>query len=114
MSHRREQLLEAVRLKLGGTATAGAAELALVAVLRALTDGLRRDGEVRLSGFGSFRIKERASRRLLLPGSDTVMQLPARRVVAFTPSPSLQQRPTAALAESVGEPQNSAENKIRP
>lgn len=99
LSHRREQLIEAVRLKLGGTATSGAAELALGTVLRALTDGLRRDGEVRLSGFGSFRIKERAARRLLLPGSDTAMRLPARRIVAFTPSPRLQSRSAAASAD---------------
>lgn len=99
LSHRREQLIEAVRLKLGGTATTGAAELALGTVLRALTDGLRRDGEVRLSGFGSFRIKERAARRLLLPGSDTAMRLPARRIVSFTPSPRLQSRPAAAPAD---------------
>lgn len=100
LSHRREQLIEAVRLKLGGTATTGAAELALGAVLRALTDGLRRDGEVRLSGFGSFRIKERASRRLLLPGSDTAMCLPARRIVSFTPSPRLQSRTASASADA--------------
>ncbi|HIX19955.1 MAG TPA: HU family DNA-binding protein [Candidatus Akkermansia intestinigallinarum] len=92
MSNRSRQLLEAVRSRLGGTATTGAAVLALQAVLRALTDGLRQDGEVHLSGFGSFRIKTRAARRLLLPGRADEVRLPQRRVLCFSPSSRRQRR----------------------
>lgn len=64
----RHSLLELVRQQLGGTATPMAAQLALHAVLRGIRDGLNQDGEVRLAGFGTFRVQQRAPRRLLLPG----------------------------------------------
>ncbi len=81
-------LTERIRRALGGTATPGAAELALASVTAAITEGLLEDGEVRLAGFGTFRLRERAPRRLLLPGSGTPMQLPRRCVACFTPSPA--------------------------
>ncbi len=89
MPHRatinRKELLEHIRRALGGTATPSAAELALEAVTRAIQDGLREDGEVRLARFGSFRMRSVAARRLLLPGSGKEMQLPQRRVLRFIP-----------------------------
>lgn len=84
MTH--SELLEEIRRALGGTATQSAAELALNAVTRAIRDGLAEDGEVKLAGFGSFRYKEVAARRLCLPHSGESMQLPARRVLRFVPS----------------------------
>ena len=79
----RRQLLELVRHALGGTATPGAAELALTAVTRAIKDGLKEDREVKLARFGTFRMRRVASRRLLLPGSGQEMQLPERDVLRF-------------------------------
>ncbi|MBR5886599.1 MAG: HU family DNA-binding protein [Akkermansia sp.] len=84
----RKQLLEHIRNALGGTATHRAAELALNSVIRAMQDGLREDGEVKLARFGTFRMRQVAARRLLLPGSNSPMQLPSRRVLRFTPTPS--------------------------
>ncbi len=83
----RKQLLELIRNALGGTATHRAAELALDSVIRALQDGLREDGEVKLARFGTFRMRQVAARRLLLPGSNNPMELPSRRVLRFTPTP---------------------------
>ena len=54
----KKQLLEHIRLALGGTATQSAAELALQAVTRAIQDGLREDGEVKLARFGTFRMRQ--------------------------------------------------------
>lgn len=79
----RRQLLELVRHALGGTATPGAAELALTAVTRAIKDGLKEDREVKLARFGTFRMRRVAARRLLLPGSGQEMQLPERNVLRF-------------------------------
>ena len=79
-------LLDTIRHALGGTATQQAAELALKAVLQAIHDGLAEDGEVKLAGFGSFRIKTVAARRLVLPHSKESMQLPPRQVLRFIPS----------------------------
>ncbi len=81
-------IAERVRQALGGTATPGAAELALATVTTAITEGLLADGEVRLAGFGSLRLRKRAPRRLLLPGTQTPMQLPCRWAICFTPSPA--------------------------
>ncbi len=79
----RAALQELVRQHLGGTATPMAAQLALDAVLRAIHDGLCEDQEVRLARFGTFRIRERAPRRLLSPGTAQPLQLPRRRVITF-------------------------------
>lgn len=84
MTH--QELLESIRRALGGTATHGAAELALHAVVRAILDGLAEDGEVKLAGFGSFRYKTVAARKLQLPHSRESMELPPRRVLRFIPS----------------------------
>ncbi|MBE6416274.1 MAG: DNA-binding protein [Akkermansiaceae bacterium] len=79
----RQGLQELVRQQLGGTATPMAAQLALDAVLRGIADGLAADEEVRIARFGTFRIKHREARRLLLPGSRTEHILPPRKVVCF-------------------------------
>lgn len=81
----RRQLLDLIRNELGGTATQSAADLALSAVIRAIQDGLREDGEVKLANFGSFRLRRVGARKLLLPGSGTPMQLPEREVLRFIP-----------------------------
>lgn len=72
-----------VRQHLGGTATPMAAQLALDAVLRAIGDGLREDQLVRLAHFGTFRVQERAPRRLLLPTTAQPHQLARRKVITF-------------------------------
>ena len=80
----RQGLQELVRQKLGGTATPMAAQLALDAVLRAITDGLNQDSEVRIARCGTFRVQQRAPRRLLIPGTGKEHILPKRRVVTFS------------------------------
>lgn len=87
MALNKQDLLECVQRALGGTATRWAAEVALSAVLRAIRAGLLEDGEVKLAGFGSFRMKQVGARRVLLPGSDRELLLPERRVLRFSPSP---------------------------
>ena len=84
----RNDLQELVRQQLGGTATPMAAQLALDAVLQAIGQGLARDGEVRLAKFGTFRVSQRAPRRLLLPGSRQSLILPPRQVIQFKSSTS--------------------------
>lgn len=83
----KQELLAHVQQALGGTATRGAAEVALGAVLLGIRAGLLEDGEVKLAGFGSFRMQQVRARRVLLPSSGEPMQLPDRRVLRFTPAP---------------------------
>lgn len=84
MTH--QQLLEQIREALGGTATHSAAELALRAVTAAIRDGLAEDGEVKLAGFGTFRRKSVAARRIIHPRSGESLRLPPRSVLRFIPS----------------------------
>lgn len=87
----RNDLQELVRQQLGGTATPMAAQLALDAVLQAIGQGLARDGEVKLAKFGTFKVSQRAPRRLLLPGSRQSLTLPQRKVILFKSSASSEQ-----------------------
>ena len=83
----RDAFLELVRQQLGGSATPMAAQLALNAVLQGIKDGLTQEGNIKLAGFGTFRVQKRAPRKLLLPGSQTSIQLPERDVVTFSQAP---------------------------
>ena len=83
MMTNRQALQELVRQQLGGTATPMAAQLAVDAVLRSICDGLVEDGEVKLALFGTFKVVQRAPRRLLLPGSQQERLLPQRKTVTF-------------------------------
>ncbi len=89
MTVHRHELEERIRGALGGTATRYAAELALDAVIRAVREGLREDGEVKLAGFGTFRLVRCAPRRLLLPRTGEERKLPARQELRFVPSPKV-------------------------
>lgn len=83
----RHELEERIRAALGGTATRYAAELALDAVLRAIREGLKEDGEVKLARFGTFRLVRCAPRRLRLPHNGESLRLPERTELRFTPAP---------------------------
>ncbi len=84
----RKDLQESVRLALGGTATTMAAELAIDAVVRAISDGLKEDGIVRLAHFGTFEQSRKQPRRLTLPHNGEPLILPERTVIRFRPVPS--------------------------
>ncbi len=87
---KRQHIIDELREALGGTATSGAAALALDSVLLALEEGLREDGVVKLSGFGSFRVQESPARRLRHPKTGELCTIPAQRKIKFRPSPQQQ------------------------
>lgn len=48
------------------------------------------EGEcVKLSGFGSFEVKERAERKGFIPGTTTQITIPAKKVVGFKAAKTL-------------------------
>ncbi len=87
----RQSLTEEIRRALGGTATPMAAELALDAVIRSIAAGLREEGTVRLSHFGTFELRQAQPRRLRLPHNGALLELPQRTVIRFHPSPLIKQ-----------------------
>jgi DNA-binding protein HU-beta len=60
------------------------------AVFENLTAALVNDGEkITIQGFGNFAVKERAARIAVKPGTTERIQVPAKKVVKFTPGSGL-------------------------
>ena len=83
----KEQLVKAVAAKAGVTQREAAR--AVDAFCDAVREALAAGDEVRLVGFGTFLVRERAARkgRNIRTGEEIV--IPARRVVAFRPGSDL-------------------------
>lgn len=69
-------------------AQAGKAFDALVALF---SDTLRKEGALTVSGFGSFKIVERAARKGRNPRTGEEIAIPASKNVKFTPSKGLKE-----------------------
>jgi DNA-binding protein HU-beta len=67
----------------------GAAERALVAFLAGIRDGLRTGDTVTISGFGTFIVARRATRRGRHPRTGKAITIPSARVPRFRPSRGL-------------------------
>lgn len=66
--------------------TKSAAEEIVDKVLRAIQEGVQRDGEVALIGFGSWHLRERASRNGRHPSTGQAISIPAGQSVVFKPA----------------------------
>jgi DNA-binding protein HU-beta len=73
----------------GAGGSRGAAERALGAFLIGIRDGLRHGESVTISGFGTFVVTRRASRRGRNPRTGKVITIPSARVPRFRPSRGL-------------------------
>jgi DNA-binding protein HU-beta len=73
----------------GAGGSKGAAERALTAFLNGIRDGLRLGGTVTISGFGTFVVTRRASRRGRHPRTGKAITIPSARVPRFRPSRGL-------------------------
>jgi nucleoid DNA-binding protein len=69
--------------KAAGLESKAAATRALNAVLSAIETGIKKDGEVQLVGFGTFKIKSRPARKGRNPGTGAVIKIKASKTVAF-------------------------------
>jgi DNA-binding protein HU-beta len=83
------ELIAAVQKHLGAGASKAAAERALDAVLDSIKGGLRREKEVQIVGFGTFRVHARAARRGFNPHTRQPMKIPAIKTVRFRPGTEL-------------------------
>ncbi len=73
-----------------GTSRREAGEL-VDAILRILQATLVAGERVRISGFGSFEVRDRPARMGRNPRTNEPVRIPRRRVVSFKPSPKLRQ-----------------------
>lgn len=79
-------------------------------LLDVVRDGLLRDGEVRIHGFGTFRLQRSAPRTGRNPRTGEPVEIPARNRVLFRPAKALRERIEPHRAATVlAEPQPSRE-----
>ncbi len=82
------QLVDAIAEEAGLSKANG--KVALDAVLKVISDTLKRGEEVAIVGFGSFKITERKARMGKNPQTHAPMEIPAKKVVKFKPGADLQ------------------------
>ncbi|MFM2175981.1 MAG: hypothetical protein RL015_79 [Verrucomicrobiota bacterium] len=83
------QLLELVQKNLGAETTKRAAADALEAVLTAIAKGVKKDGNVQLIGFGTFKVAKRAARTGRNPKTGAALKIKASKSVRFVASSAL-------------------------
>ncbi len=82
------QLVEAVALKVGKKKDA---EIAVSAVLEAISDALVQGEKVQIVGFGTFEVKERAAREGHNPATGAKITIPAAKHPVFSASKTLKE-----------------------
>ncbi len=80
----KQELIDAILAdKQSGIETKAAAERAVSAVLSGIEEGIKKDGNVQLIGFGTFSIKNRAARKGRNPSTGEEIKIKASRSVGF-------------------------------
>jgi nucleoid DNA-binding protein len=77
------ELIEEVQRTLGPECSKSHAERAVNTVLEVILNGLQRDSQVQLVGFGTFQVKDRKERTGRNPKTNEPILIPASRSVAF-------------------------------
>ena len=65
------------------------AEATLESLLEAITQGLKKNGKVTLTGFGTFKVSKRKARNGRNPRTGETIKIKARKVAQFTAGKSL-------------------------
>ena len=77
----KSELIAAMAAKTGETKKD--AEIALDAMIAAITASLKKGDKVQLVGFGSFDVKKRSARKGRNPQTGAEMKIPAKKVPVF-------------------------------
>lgn len=83
------ELIEQIQKKLGNETSKRAAGEALDAVLECIAKGVKKDGNVQLIGFGTFKVAKRAARTGRNPKTGESMKIKASKTVRFVASSAL-------------------------
>ena len=84
------ELVQKIHAK-AGLATKAQTEAALDATIAALTNALKSGGTVTFTGFGSFKVTNRAARKGRNPRTGKEITIPASKAVKFTPGKMLKE-----------------------
>ncbi|MCF0216341.1 MAG: HU family DNA-binding protein [Fibrobacteraceae bacterium] len=88
----KQGLIEAVLAnKEAGFESKAAADRAIDAVLGAIADGIKKEGNVQLIGFGTFAVKERAARMGRNPQTGAAIKIKASKTVSFKAGAALKE-----------------------
>lgn len=71
------------------TGTKKQAQAAVEAVFETIAVAMEKGEEVRLVGFGTFKVSERAAREGKNPQTGAVIKIPAKKVARFIPGKAL-------------------------
>ncbi len=74
-----------------GLSTKAQAETALDALIATLTEAMKAGDSVTFTGFGSFKVTERAARKGRNPRTGQEINIPAAKAVKFTPGKALKE-----------------------
>jgi len=83
----KEELVKAIAEKAG--TTKAVAEKCLNAFMETVEEVLKKNGEIRLVGFGTFRVVQRRERKGKNPKTKEDITIPAKKVVKFQPGKKL-------------------------
>lgn len=86
------QLVEAVQKALGKETSRVEAERAIGAVFDSLKAGLKKEKNVQLIGFGSFKVVERKARTGINPKTREKIRIKKSKTVKFTPGKELKSK----------------------
>ena len=78
---KQQELVNSMAVKMGTTKKA--AKEALDAVLDGIEEALNEEGEIKLSGFGKFVVREVAARKGFNPQTREEIEISARKKIAF-------------------------------
>ena len=86
----KQEFVEKIYCK-AGLPTKALAESALDAVIVSLREALAKGEGVTFTGFGNFKVVERAARKGRNPRNNEEIMIPASRVAKFTPGKALKE-----------------------
>ncbi len=84
------ELIDAIQKKAELPSKAKTEEV-LNATIEAITSCLSKGDSITLTGFGSFKVSQRAARKGCNPRTKEAIQIPATKVVKFTPGKALKE-----------------------
>lgn len=84
------ELVQKIHAK-SGLSTKAQTEAALDATIEALTEALKGGESVTFTGFGSFKVTDRAARKGRNPRTGKEINIPASKAVKFTPGKMLKE-----------------------
>jgi DNA-binding protein HU-beta len=82
-------LVSAVQKALGKDVSRAEADRSVQAVIEAIKHGLKKDQNVQLVGFGTFKVATRKARVGINPSTKAPMKIKASKTVRFTPGKDL-------------------------